>query len=109
MNANCPSPVSGTDNATKRTARLIRFFDPESNRIATFAGYRGLTATEFVRFATLAAIEDGDGGGAERLAPLIKAKFRTDLGGVSCPRPYSTIVTVLLWLSMMMSPRSVPT
>ena len=75
MNANRPSPVSGTDKATKRRARSIRFFDPEWNRIATFAGNRGLTATEFVRFATLAAIEDGDGGGAERLALLIEATF----------------------------------
>ena len=50
--------------STKCRARLIRFFDPEWNRIATFAGNRGLTAVEFLRLATLAAIEDGDGGGA---------------------------------------------
>ncbi len=63
MNADRLSPVSGTDMATQRRARSIRFFDPEWNRIETFAGNRGLTATEFVRFATLAAIEDGDVGG----------------------------------------------
>ena len=63
MNVNRPSPVSGTDNVTKRRARSIRFFDPEWNRIETFARNCGLTAVEFVRFATLAAIEDGGVGG----------------------------------------------
>ena len=76
MNANRPSPVSGIDQATKRRPRSIRFFDPEWQRIEAYAGDRGLTPAEFVRFAALAAIEDGDGGGAERLAPLIETTFR---------------------------------
>ena len=73
MNGNRPNAASGTGKAKKRRPRSIRFFDPEWNRIETFAGDRGLTPAEFVRFATLAVIEDGHGGGGERLAPLIEA------------------------------------
>ena len=36
----------------KRPPRSIRFYDSEWERIETFAEQRGLTATEFVRFAT---------------------------------------------------------
>ena len=64
--------------ARRRSARphSIRFFDPEWERIAAFAEDRGLTSAEFVRFATLAAIEDGDGRGTPGLAPLIETTFR---------------------------------
>ena len=76
MNANRPNPASVTGKAQKRAPRSIRFFDPEWERIAAFAGDRGLSPAEFVRFATLAAIEDGEGRGARRLAPLIETTFR---------------------------------
>lgn len=76
MNANRPAHASGTGNAQKRAPHSIRFFDPEWNRIAAFAGDRGLSPAEFVRFATLAATEEGDGAGTGRLAPLIEMTFR---------------------------------
>ena len=47
---------------------------PEWERIEAFADRRGLTGPEFVRFAALAAMEDGPPGAAadDRLAPLIE-------------------------------------
>ena len=76
MNANRPNDASGIGKAKKRRPHSIRFFDPEWERIAAFAGDRGLTPAEFVRFVTLAAIEDGDGRGTPGLAPLIETTFR---------------------------------
>ena len=61
--------------AEKRTPHSIRFFDPEWERIKAFAEKRGLTGPEFVRFAVLAAIEDGVAA-RDRLAPLIEMTFR---------------------------------
>ena len=62
----------------KRRPRSIRFYDPEWERIETFADQRGLTAAEFVRFASLAAIEGGCLADAspDHLAPLIERIFR---------------------------------
>ncbi len=60
--------------AERRTPHTIRFLDPEWRRVEAFADRRGLTGPEFVRFATLAAMEDGPPGG--RLAPLIERTFR---------------------------------
>ena len=67
--------------AEKRTPRSIRFYDPEWERIESFAEKRGVAAAEFVRFAALAAIEDGSGVSPgpdprDRLAPLIEMTFR---------------------------------
>ena len=67
--------------AEKRTPRSIRFYDPEWERIESFADKRGVAAAEFVRFAALAAIEDGSGALSDpaprgRLAPLIEMTFR---------------------------------
>ena len=64
--------------AERRTPRTIRFLDPEWQRIEAFADKRGLTGPEFVRFATLAAMEDGPAAIArsDRLAPLIERTFR---------------------------------
>ena len=45
-------------------------------RIKAFAEDSGLAPPEFVRFAALAAIEDGAGDPAARLAPLIEQTFR---------------------------------
>ena len=61
--------------AEKRVPHSIRFLDPEWEKIESFAEKRGLTGPEFVRFAALAAMEDGAGTG-ERLAPLIEMTFR---------------------------------
>ena len=69
-------PASATGKAAKRQPHSIRFLGPEWQRIETFAGDRGLTPSEFVRFATLAAIEDGDQLSVSRLAPLIETTFR---------------------------------
>ena len=62
----------------KRSPRSIRFYDSEWERIETFAEQRGLTATEFVRFATLAAVEGDafDDAGLGRLTPLVERIFR---------------------------------
>ena len=76
MNANRPNDASGTGKAKKRRPHSIRFFDPEWDRTAAFEGNRRLTPAEFVRFATLAAIEEGDGRGTPGLAPLIETTFR---------------------------------
>lgn len=62
--------------AETRTPHSIRFLDPEWDRIKAFAEDRGLAPPEFVRFAALAAIEDGAGDLAGRLAPLIERTFR---------------------------------
>lgn len=66
----------GTEDAeAKRWPHSIRFLEPEWERIEVFAEARGLTAPEFVRFATLAVVSDG-GNSAARLAPLIERTFR---------------------------------
>ena len=67
----------GTTGAeAKRQPHSIRFLEPEWERIEVFAEARGLTAPEFVRFATLAAVAD-EGNSAVRLVPLIERTFRT--------------------------------
>lgn len=67
----------GTAGAeAKRWPHSIRFLEPEWERIEVFAETRGLTAPEFVRCATLAAVADG-GNSVARLAPLIERTFRT--------------------------------
>ena len=62
----------------KRTPHSIRFLDPEWESIEAFAEKRGLTRPEFVRFAALAAMEDGLSAGAavDRLALLVEMTFR---------------------------------
>ena len=76
MKPNRPENPSGTGHAEKRAPHSIRFLDPEWERIAAFAGDRGLAPAEFVRFAALAAIENEDGASVDRLAPLIETTFR---------------------------------
>ena len=76
MNWLRPKPVPATGKAARRQPHSIRFLEPEWQRIEAFAGDRGLTPAEFVRFATLAAIEDGDGNSIASLAPLIETTFR---------------------------------
>ncbi len=61
--------------AEKRAPRSIRFRDAEWERIEDHAGRHSMAAAEFVRFAALAAVENGSGGCA-RLAPLIERTFR---------------------------------
>ena len=73
---NTDIPAVEAGKAETRTAHSIRFLDPEWDRIKAFAEGRGLAPPEFVRFAALAAIEDGAGDPAGRLAPLIEGTFR---------------------------------
>ena len=73
---NKDTPAVEAGKAETRTAHSIRFLDPEWDRIRAFAEDRGLAAPEFVRFAALAAIEDGAGEWAGRLAPLVERTFR---------------------------------
>lgn len=75
MNQNRSSNHQTTDAEAKRRPHSIRFLDPEWERIEAFADQRGLTGPEFVRFATLVAIENGSEPVA-KLVPLIKRTFR---------------------------------
>ena len=61
--------------AEKRNPHSIRFLDGEWDRIEAHADARGLTGPEFVRFAALAALADGDAADG-RLAPLVETTFR---------------------------------
>ena len=69
-------PASATGKAEKRQPHSIRFHKAEWHRIEAFAGDRGLTPSEFVRFATLAVIEGNDRDLVAKLAPLIETRFR---------------------------------
>ncbi len=59
----------------ERRSRSVRFRDTEWKRIEAFAKARGLTGSEFVRCAALAAAADR-GEATARLAPLIETTFR---------------------------------
>ena len=63
------------DGSARRRSRSVRFLDSEWDRIEAFAEARGLTGSEFVRHAALAATADR-GEAAARLAPLIETTFR---------------------------------
>ena len=63
------------DGNARRRSRSVRFLDREWEQIEAFAEARGLTGSEFVRCAALAATADRDEA-AGRLAPLIKTTFR---------------------------------
>ena len=66
---------TGTARKVRRQTHSIRFLDPEWNRIRDLAEARGLSASEFVRHATLAALADGHDRPGDRLAPLIETTF----------------------------------
>ncbi len=72
---NVPDNHGTAGSEAKRWPHSIRFLEHEWERIEVFAGARGLTAPEFVRFAALAAVAD-EGNSAARLAPLIERTFR---------------------------------
>ena len=63
------------DGSARRRSRSVRFLDSEWERIEAFAEARGLTGSEFVRYAALAATAD-PGEATGRLAPLIETTFR---------------------------------
>ena len=63
------------DGSERRRSRSVRFLDLEWERIEAFAEARGLTGSEFVRYAALAATADR-GEATGRLAPLIETTFR---------------------------------
>ena len=63
------------DGNARRRSRSVRFLDSEWERIEAFAEARGLTGSEFVRYAALAATADR-GEATGRLAPLIETTFR---------------------------------
>ena len=63
------------DGSARRRSRSVRFLDSEWDRIEAFAEARGLTASEFVRYAALDATADR-GEATGRLAPLIETTFR---------------------------------
>ena len=75
MNRNLSDDHGTTGAEAKRWPHSIRFLESEWERIEVFVEARGLTAPEFVRFATLALIAD-EGNSAARLAPLIERTFR---------------------------------
>ena len=63
------------DGNARRRSRSVRFLDSEWERIEAFAEARGLTGSEFVRYAALTATADR-GEATGRLAPLIETTFR---------------------------------
>ena len=67
---------AGTAGKNKRMPHTIRFRDTEWNRVESLAESRGLTPSEFVRFATLAAVADNHDALDTRLAPLVETTFR---------------------------------
>ncbi len=67
--------TDAADGSARRRSRSVRFHDREWERIEAFAEARGLTGSEFVRYAALAAAEDR-GEATARLAPLIETTFR---------------------------------
>ncbi len=69
-------PAMAAGKAAIRQPHSIRFLEPEWQRIEAYAGDRGLTPSEFVRHATLAAIEERDGVSMTRLAPIVETTFR---------------------------------
>ena len=75
MNGNRSNNHESKGAEMKRWPRSIRFLEGEWERIEAFADARGLTGYEFVRFAALAAIEDG-GNSIARVAPLMERTFR---------------------------------
>ncbi len=75
MNENLSDDHGTADAEAKRWPHSIRFLESEWERIEAFAEAHGLTAPEFVRFATLAAVADR-GNSVARLAPLIERTFR---------------------------------
>ena len=75
MNKNQSDDTHTDTKEKKRSRHTIRFFGSEWDRVRAFAETRGLPASEFVRFAALAMIEDG-GSSVARLAPLIERTFR---------------------------------
>lgn len=60
----------GQTRRGKRWPYSIRFLDPERERIKVFADVHGLVGSEFVRLATLAAIESDDDSVARRTPPI---------------------------------------
>ena len=67
--------TDAADVSARRRSRSVRFLDSEWERIEAFAEARGLTGSEFVRYAALAATADR-GEATGRLAPLIETTFR---------------------------------
>ena len=63
------------DGNARRRSRSVRFLDSEWERIEAFGEARGLTGSEFVRYAALAATNDR-GEATGRLVPLIETTFR---------------------------------
>ena len=76
MNLRSNESTAGTGQVEKRMPHSIRFLKLEWERIEAFAGDRGLSPAEFVRFAALAAIQEPTGALPARLAPLIEETYR---------------------------------
>ena len=72
---NQESKAVDAGKAEKRNPHSIRFLDGEWDRIEAHADARGLTGPEFVRFAALSALADGNAVG-DKLASLVETTFR---------------------------------
>ncbi len=86
MNGRGNESTVGTGEVEKRMPHSIRFLEPEWERIEAFAADRGLSPAEFVRYASLAAIEAPQDTLAGRLAPLIESTFRYVYVVATCKR-----------------------
>ena len=86
MNTDLNGNETGDAQSEKRWPHTIRFTEPEWERIEAFAGARGLSASAFVRYATLAAVEAPRGTVPGKLAPLIEATYRYVFFLATCKR-----------------------
>ena len=86
MNADSNAHETGDAQSEKRWPHTIRFSEPEWERIEAFAGTRGLSASAFVRYATLAAVEAQRDFLPGKLAPLIEATYRYVYFLATCKR-----------------------
>ena len=79
MDATNPeNPAAGPGRAGGTSPHTFRFPDSEWEQVEACAEARGLSPSEFVRFAVRAAVDAGSSraGAADRLAPLIERTFR---------------------------------
>ena len=76
MSSSGNTSTVNTGQVEKRMPHSIRFLELEWERIEAFAGERGLSPAEFVRFAALDAMTQSSGQLPGRLAALIEHTFR---------------------------------
>lgn len=75
MSRHQPSGAGGGAPGSKRSPHTIRFLDSKWRQIVEKAEAQGVTSAEFMRYATLSVMDQGDMSMAD-LAELIKRTYR---------------------------------